>query len=314
VVNERLILPDRDFLPPLDAAIEEAIEFLKAAAWIFRGNLESALTVASIPYTMAYSDTLQSRMQSLVTAEKIRALKGVKPDEELSDEQEGEAYGIATVRLHNELADEEATGKFRKEIVRRLHQLIVRGDMSPATDELLLETIVMLWGAFEVFVTEMLKSLINLSPGIAVRLLTGDTKKHFPSKGISIEALAERNFNVVQTMGNILFDDRHLDSLHVMRDVLQAVYLDDEDIRKAILSPNLWLLSQRRHLIVHRRGEVDLAYLSRTGETLNPGARLRITSDYIYESFNEIRDAAIAILRVTTKRFGEPAFCGCAPK
>jgi hypothetical protein len=311
VVRDRLVLPVGEFFPPLDAAIGDAIELLKPPANVFRGNLESAFTVVTIPFVMTYKDVLNLRFQALFTAEKIRARKYVMGDEDLSEEHVKEAHGIATARMHTELSTDDEQRAFQNMVVDKLHSLLISDDLSNASHELLLETMVMLWGAFEVFVTDTIKVLINSSPGIAVRLVTGEkTKKHFPSKGIPIEVLADRNFNVGSTMGNILFDERHFDSFPIIKDVLMSVFLEDNDLCQVLSRPELWLLSQRRHVIVHRRGVVDASYISKTGDKVGIGTRLQVASDYIYKSFDEIRDVAISILRLASSRFDDPVFRG----
>jgi hypothetical protein len=59
---------------------------------------------------------------------------------------------------------------------------------------------------------------------------------------------------------------------------------------------DLWILNQRRHLIVHRRGVIDREYLEKTGETLEIGDLLTVTPQEITGYFGRVRDAGVAIL------------------
>ena len=102
-------------------------------------------------------------------------------------------------------------------------------DFEAATKELLLETLVMMWGALENFISEAVRVLVNLNPSLAVVLLSDATaKKYFPSR-IPIEDLANNGFNIGNSMGDLLMQDRHLDALPVMKDVLGAIFPTEEE-------------------------------------------------------------------------------------
>jgi hypothetical protein len=59
----------------------------------------------------------------------------------------------------------------------------------------------------------------------------------------------------------------------------------------------LWLLWQRRYVLVHKRGLVDAAYLKRTGDKQSIGARLRISASYLDEIFGLVSDAGAQFVR-----------------
>ena len=61
-------------------------------------------------------------------------------------------------------------------------------------------------------------------------------------------------------------------------------------------SKDLWMLSQRRHLIVHNRGVVDHRYNKQTGETYKEGQRLYVPPTDIELYVTLVRDIGIAIL------------------
>ena len=83
----------------------------------------------------------------------------------------------ASQALDAELADPEAANRFADQTIRQLVSLSERPDFHAATTELLLETLVMVWGAFENFVTEAIRVQINSEPRFGVELLSNNRRK-----------------------------------------------------------------------------------------------------------------------------------------
>jgi len=71
---------------------------------------------------------------------------------------------------------------------------------------------------------------------------------------------------------------RAVDTVPVMRAVFSALFPSANDLREALGHKSLWILNQRRHLIVHKRGVVDQEYLDKTGVDLQVGQQLRVTT------------------------------------
>ena len=65
---------------------------------------------------------------------------------------------------------------------------------------------------------------------------------------------------------------------------------------QSMAAQSLWLLWQRRHLIVHRRGIVDAQFISNTGATSAQGTRLVVESGDIDEALMTVKDVAVALL------------------
>ena len=74
-----------------------------------------------------------------------------------------------------------------------------------------------------------------------------------------------------------------------------------QDLQQHLRNPKLWLLQQRRHLIVHRRGVVDKQYLEKTGEKIKVGEQLSPTPAEIEEYFRHACDAALALVKGANK-------------
>ncbi len=156
----------------------------------------------------------------------------------------------------------------------------------------------MIWGAFEVFVGDITVQILNSDPQLAALLLTNDTtKRHFPHKGIPIESLADHGFDVGKAMGSLLFGERQLDSLSLIKDIFSVLAPTNSELQKLLGSPALWILWQRRHLIVHHRGIIDKAYLAKTPDKMALGTQLELDGDYIDDAFILIRDVSIELLK-----------------
>jgi hypothetical protein len=300
LVLERFVLPKEGLFEPLEQAVQATSALLRPNAQVFLSNLKSVSTVASIPFALTNSAALNLRFRSIHIAEKIRARKSLGPDGEPTEEALHEALQIANRRMSEEMQSRESRDEMDGLIVSNLKSLLDAPEFEAAARELLLETVVMVWGSFEVFITETVRLILNGNPQIATKLLADDSaKKHFPPRGISLDLLAEHQFNVATSMGDVLLADRRLDSLPVIKDVLGAMLPGATALRQTLATRELWTLAQRRHLIVHRRGIIDAPYLANTGDQSKVGERLKITSNYVFQSFELVRDAAIELLRTS---------------
>ena len=155
----------------------------------------------------------------------------------------------------------------------------------------------MVWGAFEAFVSDALIVFLNRNPKRASALLSDDkTKKHFSGR-VSIEAIESYGFDVSGSMGDLLLGERGIDSLAVIKDVFQTLFPTHSDLHATMKKDGLWLLWQRRHLLVHKRGLVDAAYLKQTGDKQPVGERLRISASYLDEIFGLVSGAGVQFVR-----------------
>ena len=79
-----------------------------------------------------------------------------------------------------------------------------------------------------------------------------------------------------------------------IRAAYTAIFPAAEELRNCLLDQRLWHLSQKRHLIVHRRGVADKAYLDSTGSGLKIGETLWVSP-------SEVEDAIEAVLVLGSK-------------
>jgi hypothetical protein len=296
VMDAMLIMPE-NLCDPLKSALTDIPEVIASAASFFRESLDGNLRVANLPYVLTFESIQEQRFQSYFTAERIRLLKKYTAENgQFPPERLREAMTLAQVKMKSFMESSEGRETILNLTLDALHDLINRPDLKFSLQEMLLEAVVMIWGSFEVFVSDALRAVANSSPELAARLFAGETKKLLSGKGISIEVLQSRNFNLSGSMGNIFFDDVRLDSLKTIRDVLSVLYPSAGALHNKMGDGALWKLWQRRNLITHRRGMVDQFYLDKTGDLLPIGQRIRLTGRYVEESAILVRDAGIEMI------------------
>jgi hypothetical protein len=76
---------------------------------------------------------------------------------------------------------------------------------------------------------------------------------------------------------------------------LKVLHPMAEDARAVFEPRSLWILCQRRHLILHRRALVDRKYLRATGENLQLGSQLQIAPRWFHQAAKSARDYGVEI-------------------
>lgn len=297
-IVRRFVFPHpADLFASIDAVIARLNPPLSDTAKSFRANIWSAIVVASIPFAMTQAAVYARRFQALLIAQRIRARKDSDSGANLSSELQTRAYNEAIEKLKEESESESGSIKFQDQIVEDLGQALRDAEFNEAAQELIRQTLVMVWGAFEVFVSDTVRSLVNEHPYLAAKLLSSEqTRRHFPTKGVQIDTLVKHEFNVARLMGNVLFEDRQFDSLPVIRDVLSVLLPGNGELHTKLGDEALWTLWQRRHLIVHRRGIVDQAYVSKTPEKATLGSRLELDGPEFDRALILVIDIVVSML------------------
>ena len=296
VMDAMLIMPT-NLCDPLDSVLVGIPEVIATPATFFRESLDGNLRVANLPYILTLESIQQQRLNSFFAAERIRLLKKYESDNgRFPPERLREAMTLAQVKMKSFMESSGGHEEILNITLDALHDLINRNDLKFSLQEMLLEAVVMIWGSFEVFVSDALRAVTNSSPDMAAKLFMGETKRLLSGKLISIELLQSYNFDLSRSMGNLFFDDVRLDSLKTMRDVLSVLYPSAGALHSKMGDRTLWMLWQRRNLITHRRGVVDQFYLDKTGDTVPLGQRICLTGGYVEQSAILVRDAAIELI------------------
>lgn len=290
-------LPD-DFF---DELTHEYLQHTPARAEIakfFCESLDSALKVASIPLQLCYARMAQRRVDAILASERVRALKKIEAGGQLTPALEIEARKIANARFIKERDTEEGRRQVADGTIANLGHYLGLASGAVAAPELLSQAVVMIWGALEVLVSDTVRYEMNSDPPLAIKIATTDPSRKYFNNRISLEQLASRKFNLEHSMGDALLADRSLDSLPVMRDVLSVIAEDSAPVHKVFASDELWKLWQTRHLIVHRRGLVDQAYIDRTRDARwTVGTKIRIDAAFVEAATDLVHNAALVFLR-----------------
>lgn len=294
-----------DFWQPMVAASSTLPAPLRPMAEAFRGNLDAARTVASMPYTMTAIAVNQRRFQALLMAQRIRSGKSTGPH--FSSESEREAWAIRTAqeKLAKEQAEDQqpgedsidAFGNFGRAVLSDLLALLSEAELESSSDELLRQCTVLCWGALEVLSTDLFVTILNEYPSKTAELL-GHTiaKRYFDPKAFGM-LLAERQYDLSHCMGEVLVQQHRLDSVDAIRNIFEVLFPDEKGLCAQLQDALFWTLGQDRNLIVHRRAMIDQLYVTKTGCQQAIGSLLRISPDLLERYLTHVRDTGIELLR-----------------
>jgi hypothetical protein len=296
VTRQFLIGPPEGLKDRLNTIRAGTKDHLGDAAKTFVTNLESAVTTACLPFTFAHGTARQLRHQAIHAAERIRQLHAEY--RHLDDAtREANAAAKAQERFQAEMANKEVRSAIVETTIGFLLAYLHFDEVAEAVHELLRQVLVMVWGAFEVLVGDVVRAEVNRGPLLAETLLSADkTKRYFSNRTVTVQALAKHQFNVARTMGDVILADIHFDGLPMIRDVLGVLFEESKDLHRQLADNTLWLLWQRRHLIVHKRGVIDDAYLAHTSDNPPIGSKLIVDSNCIEEAMLLVSDIALGLL------------------
>jgi hypothetical protein len=166
-----------------------------------------------------------------------------------------------------------------------------------ASRELLDQGLVLAWSSLEVLASDLFCATINTSPHLAGRVLSDTSvRKYLVPDKISFDLLAEFGFNLSSSMGTILTRDLNLSSVGKIK-ALASVLFNSEAVRVSLDSRILYLLNERRHLIVHRRGVVDAKYVRATGDGRAEGERFQVDKAELGEALAQVTRCGLDLLR-----------------
>jgi len=152
----------------------------------------------------------------------------------------------------------------------------------------------MIWGAFEVFASDLL-TVLCAADAAAVESLTlledGRWRRwadKVRSKGASLPSVART------------VSERPYVNLRAIRTVFPALLPSAVQTLSSLSSPVLTIVSERRHVLMHRAGIADERYVDRSGDTVTVGSRIKVTADDIREYFSHVVRAAVAMARAAS--------------
>jgi hypothetical protein len=263
--------PEKQFALPIVQGEYDQI------AKTFDHNLHALLATVSIPATFAIASAYQSHWQRIHTAERIRSLS---PTDELEGKNEDERRQIALerarTRMNSFAGSKEGQQRIAEDACHQLVNALEETEVKLASQELLRQGLVLLWGAFEVLSRDLFITYLNSNPSKVSMLSTNpETRTKFELKALKLDLIAEYGFNLSPHMGDILESSNDLSDLATIKSIYKVLFPSNSQLREALDDYNLWLLNHRRHLIVHHRGIVDSKYIQNIGDTVKVGDILK---------------------------------------
>lgn len=293
-VTSAFLILDIDSVPGPLEAIAQRNESRSGNIRDAADGLRSVVSAATLPFQLAVDAVQQRRFDRILSAERIRSLNEVGPGEKPSEALEKRSAEIARSKMAEFLHSPEGSDFMRDAVLYELNRSLNSTAVSYAAQEMLNQALISAWGVFEHFASRFIIERVNDLPTLAKAVLSSpELKAYFGKPLLDLEALDEHGFDLTRSMGSMIFRGKRLDNLGIVRSIM-AIVLDDAEVREA-LGPGLWMLNQRRHLLTHKRGLVDREYLARTGDSLEIGQRLAVTSEDLEGYLLAVQRAIIAV-------------------
>ncbi len=302
VMSAFVIPPNEDQLfEPITRAIAAIPEPFRDAAKNLRANLTGLLSVASMPYTLSQRSSVNSNWQRIHMASRIRSLNLDALPGESEEALETRRNAEALDRAKPEMDKFVSSTQGREAVIRNTLEILegLRSDesLAEAANELILQSTVLCWGAFEVLARDCFTTHLNLNPSRTLVLLADPVaKRRFELTKISIETLGDYGFDLSTRMGTLLADQQDLSDVYSVKAVYHALFPNDHGLRDAVSDPDLRMLSLRRNLIVHRGGMIDATYIDSTACSQRMGEHLRLAPEDLERHVGTTVRTAVSIL------------------
>jgi hypothetical protein len=263
-----------ELLKPIHAVLHtEPPPYIKDIGQTFAKNIEALISTLGIPFDLTYELVHNLHWQRFHIAERIRSRYA---------EGDNDAERIAANRAKekfNDFLKREIGTSLADEVVNRLAESIENPHRLASAQELIRQGVLLLWSAFEVLCRDLFVESLNRKPILAERLLNSPTgKKRFMPDKMDWATLSGYGYDVSSRLGDILSQRADLDDIVTVRDAYLCLAPANIKLAEVLLSEELWLLYQRRNLIVHKRAIVDYHYLERTSDSFQIGTILSVTS------------------------------------
>lgn len=276
------------FLEDIPADDELATSFIH--------NLASVISVLEIPIelskTRAGLQIFEGHRIQHAVRNAVPQIPGT-PDEEYEAEQAKRTYESHEVALDiylEEIKTPTGIERFWNTTYNFLEVCLENKnvELQAASKELLKQGIVLLWSSLEVLVRDFAIREINKCPEII---------RDVDVKSVPLETLARYHYDVKDHLGEIFAEQRDWSNYTVICDVLKRICPKKVELHKKMKTEDLYSLSKKRHLIVHRRGIIDRQYIEETREKVNIGDALDITPALLKQGLNMTKEIGVELLQ-----------------
>jgi len=294
---------------------------IKTTQESFNKNLQALYWATYIPWMLTYYGAYQKAFERHLQAQRIRSLDPADITKKMHDPEYGksEAYAkklkegnarallLAREEFSRNHLTPEGVQLMQEQAIEELVSLLDFDVICTASQELLRQSIVLLWVALEALATDLFVIALNDAPQMTVELLKDDhCRKRFQSRDFA-RIVEQHGFDLSGKMGDVLKSLGNLDDPETIKAVFNVLCPSAGVLRETLARPELWKLYQRRNLLVHRAGMIDKAFLEKTGERLEVGTKLPVTSgdvDNFVEFVAGVGKELIAAVAETMKHEG----------
>lgn len=250
--------------------------------------------------TLASSAAHGSHWQRIHSAERIRALKlsafETEDDLALQERRDTLAHEVASRRMTEFVESKEGRDATAADACRFLISSLQSSELKAAATELLLQGEVLAWSSLEGLARDLLEFILNREPKrIAALMADPAARQRIPAR-MTLEEMATFNFNLTSCLGTLTVAQQDLSDIKSIRILIPALLGGDGSVTVSLGERNLWNLSQRRHLIVHRRGVVDSKYLEAVGGSDALGEKIAINPDDLERDIRAVASAGVTML------------------
>jgi hypothetical protein len=260
---------------------------LRPTAEAFSHNLNSVYQLVALPLGLVFQGSEDTWHWFNMVMELLRSYQGRR----IKRSEFQELLFMSRTKVYE---DHDGVASF---VRISLDRVSAQPDFVSASRELLNQGLVLAWSSLEVLASDLFCATVNASPHLAGRLLSDHSiKKYLVPDKLSFDLLAEFGFNLSSSMGTILTRDLNLSSVGKIK-AIASVLFNNEAVRVSLDSRTLYLLNERRHLIVHRRGVVDAKYVRATGDGRKDGERFQVAKQELGEALTQVTKCGLDLLR-----------------
>jgi hypothetical protein len=164
------------------------------------------------------------------------------------------------------------------------------------------------WAAFETFCKEVFIAVLNRRPSLYGKLLRNQAlKERFAISSSGWPHLLEQNgYDLNGKLGTIVGSDRDFSSPQLLKELFPLLLEDlpgPAGFEDAMADERLWVLGNRRHLIAHRCGVVDVDYMRKCHDDRQTAGQLLVLRG------RDLAESLVAVARASSFVYGKARHC-----
>jgi hypothetical protein len=302
-VAGRFYLPSSpdDELTQISTAVSEMPSPYNLIAQAFQHNLAALISTVSFPFSMAVASIQSDHYRRFHAYEAILLARVGEPND--TPEKNAKIHELAEEKWNQFVKSKDGVNTLASDTWDFLLGALGPGKLDRPASELLLQGIVLAWGAFEVLTREVVVAFLNENP-VAIEQVASDpnARKRFDVSKMPLGVLSEYGFDLSHNMGTVFGQQQDFSNLSAIKAITSALFPGANELALALGEKEMWMLSQQRHLVVHRRGVIDEKYLASAGTKDRVGSQLQIDPSLLTSYISIVKNAGIALLRAASTK------------